>query len=41
MKVFHHKTRKAKFMLVPIFMLLHFILIVWFILPYLRPYLHM
>lgn len=41
MKAFHHKTRKTKFLLVPLLMLLHFIMIVWFILPYVRPYLHL
>lgn len=40
MKMFHHKTRKTKFLLVPLLMLLHFIAIVWFALPYVRPYLH-
>jgi len=41
MKAFHHKTRKTKFLLVPVLALLHFIAIVWVVLPYMRPYLHM
>jgi len=40
MRLFHHKTRKTKFILVPLLMLVHFVLIVWFVLPYARPYLH-
>jgi uncharacterized membrane protein YsdA (DUF1294 family) len=39
MRFFHHKTRKTKFILVPLMALLHFVVILWFALPYLKGYL--
>ena len=36
MKVFRHKTQKIKFYLVPVFAILHMILLTWFLVSYLR-----